>query len=374
MMDDQNYCSCPFCDSVFILRKSLSKVICGNCGEMFDANLNRVIRVGNRFVPDVEIPTMNEGSRDSISPHSNSLNRYSPEQKPSGTDKPESEQRESLNLNIEPRPNPKTQQQKSTSLREPTITLPEDSKKERNRVFEQESSSNGEIELSTKQQTFTKKSEQQSTDQQPRSPKPFNLTGKPSKKRFKARPDTPTTNMHDLDRMHKQKSHVTDLIKDKGSPIPTIVWSLVSIVFLSILVMQIEAFAVPKYAQTTKYRPYLITFCKIIQCELPMFEDIDKLNLVHFNIEPHPSHPDAFRISLKLINEAEHPQPYPELQLTLRDKFGRIVGQRIYQASVYLPKNIENKIASGALFSVILDLAKPHDNAHGFRVDIVGEA
>ncbi len=351
-------------------------MICGNCGEMFDANLNRVVRVGNRFIPDVGIPNVNGEPDNSFSPHVNSQNGYGAEQQSMDEDEHESEQRGSLNLNIEPRTNLRTQQHKTVNLREPTITLPEESTKERNGQFAQNSPSDEEIGLSTTEQTqpsLVAEESEQSGNQSAHGSRSFSFTRKSAKKRSKVRASSSPKSTHGFDRMQKQKSQVTDLIKDQGSPVSIIVWSVVSIVFLSVLVMQIEAFAVPKYAQTTQYRPYLVAFCKIIQCELPMFEDVEKLDLVHFNIEPHPSHPDAFRITVKLINEAEHPQPYPEIQLTLRDKFGRIIGQRIYPASVYLPENIENKMVSGALSSVMLDLAKPHDNAHGFRVDIVGD-
>ena len=95
---------------------------------------------------------------------------------------------------------------------------------------------------------------------------------------------------------------------------------------------------------------------------------------MHTSIELHPSQPGAVRIQVKLINEAEHFQPYPELQLTLTDKFGRIVGRRIYEPPVYLPDDVENKMASGLLSSVNLDLAKPHENAYGFAVDVVSDA
>jgi len=363
-MNDQNYCSCPFCESVFILRQSLSKVICGNCGEMFDAHLNRVIRVGNKFVPDVGIHSPDRSPGDSSSPgialRGQRGSAPSLAENSHGLD-----HRESLNLKTESRPGKKAQKGKAPYLRGPTIAIPGSTQTAMEERVDP---------ALAEPIAFTQDIHEKPHDEPSKSPVPPRFTGKAGKKRAKRRKDALSGSSHDLDRMQRQTSQVTNLIADRRNPISTFAWSVACIAFLTILVMQIEAFAVPKYGQATKYRPYLEAFCAVTSCELPMFEDSENLKLMHTSIELHPSQPGAVRIRVKLINEAKHPQPYPKLQLTLTDRFGRIVGKRVYEPSVYLPDDVENKMGSGLFSSVKLDLAKPHENAYGFAVDVVGES
>ena len=345
---------------------------------MFDAHLNRVIRMGNKFVPDVGIRSSVESSGNPVSPQIPLRGQRASDKKPVTENRHEFDQNESLNLKTESRPGKKTQKHKAPYLRDPTIPIPDNVQTGSDRLSDQGSEADTWIDSPATEQTdpqlFTQDFHERPQDNPPESPMPSGFIGKTGKKRSKKRARSSPKSPHGLDRMHQQKSQVTNLIADRKNPVSTIVWSMACIAFLSILVIQIEAFAVPKYAQTTKYRPYLEAFCMVAQCNLPMFEDVENLKLMHTIIELHPSQPGAVRIQVRLINEAKHPQPYPELQLTLTDKFGRIVGKRVYDPSVYLPDDVENKMASGLLSSVKLDLAKPHENAYGFAVNVVGDA
>jgi len=349
-------------------------VICGNCGEMFDAELNRVIRVGNKFVPDVGIPT-SSGSSTGTSKHENKVQSQSASSpKPRTENHSEPNRDEALNLRTESRATSKPQNDQEIYFQEPTITLPDDAGFRSDLPYGQNSEEGEWADSDMAEQAdprlFVEEFQHDSKNVSPKSPISPEFSGKTKKGRSRKRSEKSPKSSHGLDRMHRQKSRIANLIADRNNSMSTMVWSIVSIALLSMLIMQIEAFAVPKYAQATKYRPYLAAFCKLIQCELPMFEDVENLKLIHTSIDPHPSQPDAVRIQIKLINEAEHPQPYPGLQLTLTDKFRRVVGKRIYEPSVYLPDDVENKMISGRLSMVILDLAKPHENAYGFAVDV----
>ncbi len=376
-MDKKNYCSCPFCESVFILRQSLSKVICGNCGEMFDARLNRVIRVENRFIPDVGIHSSLESSDNSLPPRITLRGQRASDKSPMTEVSDEFGQDESLNLKIESRPDKKTQRNRPPYLRDPAVPITDNVQAEPDELPNQDSEvgrwTDSLVEERNDRPLSNRDYRERPQDKSPdnRMPSGFEKIGK---KRLKKRANASPASSYGLDRIHQQKSQVTSLIADRGNPASVIVWSVVCIAFLFILVAQIESFVVPKYAQTTKYRPYLETFCLVVQCELPLFKDVENLKLMHTSIALHPSQPGAVRIQVRLINEARHAQPYPELQLTLTDKFGRIVGKRIYEPSVYLQDDVENKMKSDRLSSVNLDLAKPHENAYGFAVDVVNDA
>ena len=174
-----------------------------------------------------------------------------------------------------------------------------------------------------------------------------------------------------LNRMYKHKSDVHALIKDRRHPVVTIAWFLTMSGFFVLLAIQFKVFFVPHYSQDDNYRPYLNAFCKVVGCQLPLRRDAYKFTLLLTNIELHPSQPGAVRVTVKMVNDATYAQPYPNLQLTLTDRVGRIVGRRTYGPGLYLSEATGNHIGQGELVSTHLDLARPHEKAVGFVVDIV---
>jgi hypothetical protein len=185
---------------------------------------------------------------------------------------------------------------------------------------------------------------------------------------------TSTLNIEDstLGRIHKNE--VEEYIGHRSNPFATFVWFLVAAGFFALLGMQVKYFMVDKYAQDDRYRTYLAGFCRIAQCELPPRQNPYLLTLTHTKIDLHPTQPGALRVTVKMVNEAQFSQPYPMLQLTLTDRVGRIVGRRTFTPEAYLPKGVPDLIGEGELTSILFDLARPHDKAVGFVVDIVTEA
>jgi len=166
-------------------------------------------------------------------------------------------------------------------------------------------------------------------------------------------------------------SGVDHYIADQPNPLVNIFWSLVSIAFVILLGLQVKYFFVEKYAQDDRYRSYLGLFCKIAQCELSPRRDAYRFTITNTRIDLHPEEPGALRITVKLLNQAKFTQPFPELQLTLTDRVGRVVGRRTFEPEFYLAVAQRRQLASGELGTVTFDLAHPHEKAVGFVVDVV---
>ena len=178
-------------------------------------------------------------------------------------------------------------------------------------------------------------------------------------------------NLEDSSLSRMTRDGVDEYIKDRANPLASFTWLMVAAGFLFLLSMQIKYFYVEKYAQDDNYRKYLAGFCMIAQCELPARSDPYSFTLTHTKIDLHPAQPGALRVTVKLVNEAGYPQPYPSLQLTLTDRVGRVVGRRSFSPEDYLLESSQNLVGDGELGTVLFDLARPHEKAVGFVIDIV---
>ncbi|MBX2867872.1 MAG: zinc-ribbon and DUF3426 domain-containing protein [Acidiferrobacterales bacterium] len=166
-------------------------------------------------------------------------------------------------------------------------------------------------------------------------------------------------------------SGVDEYIVDRPNPLAGFFWFLVSAAFVVLLGLQVKYFFVERFAQNEVYRPYLQVFCSVARCELPPRRDAYRFTITQTRVDLHPQEPGALRITVRLLNQAKFAQPYPELRLTLTDRVGRVVGRRKFHPEFYLPSGAATRLASGELGYVVFDLARPHEKAVGFVVDVV---
>ena len=169
--------------------------------------------------------------------------------------------------------------------------------------------------------------------------------------------------------MSKNTAH--EYIKDRHKPLVTLVWCIASVGLLLLLSLQIKYFYVEKFAQDQSLRKYLVGFCKIASCELPPLKSPDLFVLTDTKIDLHPNQPDALRVTVKLFNRAGYSQPYPDLRITLTDQAGRVVGRRSFPPESWLAAGSENMVGDGERVSLLFDLARPHEKAVGFAINIV---
>lgn len=163
-------------------------------------------------------------------------------------------------------------------------------------------------------------------------------------------------------------------IADRPNPLAGLVWFIVALGFLFLLGLQVRTYFVDRYAQDERFRPYLSLFCRVAACELPARRDTYSFSITHTRVELHPDVPGALNITVKLVNQAGFSQPYPDLQLTLIDRVGRVIGRRTFSPDSYLGTDEPNLLESGELASVDFDLVQPNEKAVGFVVEIVLES
>lgn len=197
------------------------------------------------------------------------------------------------------------------------------------------------------------------------------FSGEPDPRPETSRPEKRKKRKKYKARMKPRKQAVNEIIADRSHPLASFTWFLVMSGFIFLLGVQVKVFFVPLYAQDEVVRPYLSLFCKIADCRLPLRKNPSRFTLTHARISLHPTQPGSIRIAVKLVNEAEYAQPFPDLRITLTDQVGWVVGRRTYSPDLYLGRNMKNLMGKGELASVNFDLAMPHEKAVGFEVDIV---
>ena len=84
--------------------------------------------------------------------------------------------------------------------------------------------------------------------------------------------------------------------------------------------------------------------CNLGACELEQQKAIDKFVILHRNLQPSVSHPNAFSFTLSFANDADFSQQPPMLQLSLLDHKDLLLAQRRFSPDEYLyPASAEGR-------------------------------
>ena len=83
-------------------------------------------------------------------------------------------------------------------------------------------------------------------------------------------------------------------------------------------------------------RSWVNNFCAPIGCGSNAAHDQTTIRILNRNIFTHPNVKNALMITTSFVNESEHTQPFPSLQITLLNTLGEIVALRRFSPADYL--------------------------------------
>lgn len=150
-------------------------------------------------------------------------------------------------------------------------------------------------------------------------------------------------------------------------------WTIGILLLLAALAIQFAYFMRDDLARHAALRPWLTQLCAYAGCEIPLLRAPEQIRMVARDIRRHPTARDALRVSLTFANDADFAQPYPVIQLRFFDMRDRVLAQRRFTPSEYLPQNIDMATgmpAHGAL-QTVMEIGDPGAEAVNFTFDFL---
>ncbi|MEO8803237.1 MAG: zinc-ribbon and DUF3426 domain-containing protein [Rudaea sp.] len=146
-------------------------------------------------------------------------------------------------------------------------------------------------------------------------------------------------------------------------------WALGVVVLATCLLAQVGYAKRVQLLDNASVRPWLDGICENIGCSLPLRHDPAKLELLSRDIRPHPSVPGALIVSATLRNDADFPQAFPGVEITLSDLDENRIAMRRFLPREYLPNShsLATGLAPGATAALVFEVADPGKNAVAFE-------
>ncbi len=137
-----------------------------------------------------------------------------------------------------------------------------------------------------------------------------------------------------------------------------------------LLVMQVLLADRAHLAADARWRPLVQGACAVLRCDVPAWREPAAFTLLQRDVRPNPAKRGVLHVAASFRNDAQWPQAWPTLLLTLSDADGRAVGFRAFKPEEYLGKAPpQATIASGASAAVALDVVEPGPGIVAFTFD-----
>lgn len=109
-------------------------------------------------------------------------------------------------------------------------------------------------------------------------------------------------------------------------------------------------------------RPYVTQLCEKLDCRVIRERDTRAISLVNRDVRLHPTYQDTLLVNATMQNELSIRQPYPQVQLTLFDTAGALIGYREFEPTDYLDASID------------IDEGMPVDSPVHFVLEVAGSS
>lgn len=154
----------------------------------------------------------------------------------------------------------------------------------------------------------------------------------------------------------------------RSSMLAGLLWTLGSLLLLAALALQYVYLNRTVLVHKAELRPLLEFMCTYTACALPPQRDLAALTLIERDIRSHDQFQGALTISATLQNRAPFAQPYPVVEVVMRDLGGKVVAARRFLPQDYLPGGKPDQLlAPQATAQLVLDVVDPGAEAVGFE-------
>jgi len=137
--------------------------------------------------------------------------------------------------------------------------------------------------------------------------------------------------------------------------------------------LQYAFFNMELFAQRASYRAAYIDACRVLNCEVPDYDNLGELRTRGLVIRTHPDQQDALIVDVLLLNAAQFRQQFPGLLLRFFDIDGQIVAHRVFAVNEYLGGEMRGPryIPAETEVRLSLELVDPGQSALGYQMDVV---
>lgn len=124
------------------------------------------------------------------------------------------------------------------------------------------------------------------------------------------------------------------------------------------------------YSQNTTIRPAYEFACQWLDCDLPVYNDLQAISATSLAVRSHPDEANALRVNIEFQNFAPFAQRFPVLVLSFNAADNSVIALREFAAAEYLPEQLRDRSLMPAQtpLQVNLNIIDPGDDAVNYTL------
>ena len=147
-------------------------------------------------------------------------------------------------------------------------------------------------------------------------------------------------------------------------------WAGLSLVAGLMLAAQYLWQEMDRYSQNITLRPVYETACQWLDCELPVYVDIDAIRASNLAVRSHPEVGNALTVNIEFQNFSPFAQQFPILVLSFNAANNSIIALREFAATEYLPEQLRGRqlLPPQTPLQIDLSIIDPGDDAVNYTL------
>ncbi|MEN8166197.1 MAG: DUF3426 domain-containing protein [Pseudomonadota bacterium] len=152
-----------------------------------------------------------------------------------------------------------------------------------------------------------------------------------------------------------------------------IAWGMASLLLFCLFAVQLIWHNRDLVIQYPVGQQLLTQMSEITGLDLPQRRDTSKITIEHRDLRIHPDKPNVLIMQLNMINRAAFDQPLPRLRLSLFDKREKLINERTFKPTEYLPGYTQRDglMHSSEPVNITLELMDPGKDVTGFKFEFL---
>lgn len=150
-------------------------------------------------------------------------------------------------------------------------------------------------------------------------------------------------------------------------------WSVAALLALVALAAQIAHHFRAELVRNAIAGPYVQQAYELVGMNVVPNWDVRQYAILDWvaTAEPNARGQGSLKITARIQNRGPHAQPYPSVQLRLKDRWEAAVGSRIFAPAEYLAaEQTRTLMAAGETVRAQLEVVDPGPDAYGFELDV----
>lgn len=145
---------------------------------------------------------------------------------------------------------------------------------------------------------------------------------------------------------------------------------LVAIVLLAgALLLQYAQANMATLSGNARFAPALPYICRVLDCPAQERSQLASLVSEQLVVRSHPQYAQALEVSFVFRNDATEAQPFPAIEIGFSDTNGRLLANRLFKPSEYLPKELQtSEMPPQSSLQITLEMVDPGSEAVNYTL------